>query len=89
MATGLGKVRPDWPTGLAAPLENPPAVAASIRAFLDGSPVEVSRATLAPGYIGFYLIEVQLPAVTNAGVSELHIAAAGQESNHVQIVIEP
>jgi len=25
----------------------------------------------------------------NAGVSELHIAAAGQESNRVQIVIEP
>jgi uncharacterized protein (TIGR03437 family) len=89
MATGLGKVRPDWPTGLAAPLEDPPVVAASIRAFLDGSPVEVSRATLAPGYIGFYLVEVQLPAVTNAGVSELHIAAGGQESNHVQIVIEP
>jgi uncharacterized protein (TIGR03437 family) len=89
MATGLGKVRPDWPTGLAAPLESPPAVAASIRAYLDGSPLEVSRATLAPGYIGFYLIEVQLPAVTNAGVSELHIAAGGQESNHVQIVIEP
>jgi uncharacterized protein (TIGR03437 family) len=89
MATGLGKVRPDWPTGLAAPLESPPVVAASIRVFLDGSPVEVSRATLAPGYIGFYLVEVQLPAVTNADVSELHIAAGGQESNHVQIVIEP
>ena len=77
------------PTGLAAPLEDPPVVAASIRAFLDGSPVQVSRATLAPGYIGFYLIEVQLPAVTNAGVSEMHVSAGGQESNHVQIVIEP
>jgi hypothetical protein len=32
---------------------------------------------------------VQLPAVTNAGVSELHVSAGGQESNHVQIVIEP
>jgi uncharacterized protein (TIGR03437 family) len=89
MATGLGKVRPDWPTGLAAPLEDPPVVATSIRAFLDGSPIAVPRATLAPGYIGFYLIEVQLPAVMNAGVSELHISAGGQESNHVQIVIEP
>jgi uncharacterized protein (TIGR03437 family) len=89
MTTGLGKVQPDWPTGLAAPLEDPPVVAASVRAFLDGSPVQVSRATLAPGYIGFYLIEVNLPAVTNAGVSELHINAGGQESNHVQIVIEP
>jgi len=89
MATGLGKVHPDWPTGLPAPLDDPPAVAASIQAFLDGSPIQVSRATLAPGYIGFYLIEVQLPVLTNAGVSEMHIAAGGQESNHVQIVIEP
>jgi uncharacterized protein (TIGR03437 family) len=88
-ATGLGKVRPDWPTGLAAPLENPPLVAAPIRAYLDGSPVQVTRAMLAPGYIGFYLIEVQLPAIANMGTSELHISADGQESNHVQIVIEP
>ena len=28
LATGLGKVRPDWPAGMAAPLENPPVVAA-------------------------------------------------------------
>jgi uncharacterized protein (TIGR03437 family) len=89
MATGLGKVTPDWPTGLAAPLEDPPVVAASIRAYLDGAPLQVSRATLAPGYIGFYLIEVQLPAIANMGVSELHIAAGGQESNHVRFVIEP
>ena len=47
MATGLGKVRPDWPTDLAAPLEDPPVVAATMRAFLDGSPVPVSRAMLA------------------------------------------
>ena len=52
-------------------------VAASIRAYLDGSPVEVTRAALALGYIGFYLIEVQLPAITNAGVSELRIGGRG------------
>jgi uncharacterized protein (TIGR03437 family) len=89
MATGLGKVRPEWPTGLAAPLENPPAVAASVRAYLDGTPLQVTQATLAPGYIGFYLIEVQLPSVVNLGTAELHIAGDGQESNHVQIVLEP
>jgi hypothetical protein len=62
---------------LAAPLEDPPVVAASIRAHLDGSPVEATRAALAPGYIRFYLIEVQLPAITNAGVSELRIGGRG------------
>ena len=89
LATGLGRVRPDWPTGVAAPLENPPEVAATVKAYLDHVPVQVTRAALAPGYIGFYLIEVQLPALVNAGAAELYIAADGQESNRVQVVLEP
>jgi uncharacterized protein (TIGR03437 family) len=88
MATGLGKVRPDWPTGIAAPLESPPAVAAAVRVYLDGAPLQVTRATLAPGYVGFYLIEAQLPAA-NAGTSELYLSAEGQDSNKVQVYIEP
>jgi uncharacterized protein (TIGR03437 family) len=89
LATGLGKVRPDWPTGMAAPLENPPVVAASVKAYLDRVPVQVTRAALAPGYIGFYLIEVQLPALVDAGPAELYISADGQDSNRVQVVLEP
>jgi uncharacterized protein (TIGR03437 family) len=88
-ATGLGKVRPDWPTGLAAGLDSPPEVVAPVRAYLNGTAIPVTRATLAPGYIGFYLIEVQLPAINNAGASELYISADGSESNRVQVVIEP
>ena len=88
-ATGLGKVRPDWPTGLAAPVENPPEVVTPVRAFLDGTPLQVTKATLVPGYIGFYLVEVQLPSINNLGPSELYIAAGGQESNRVQVILEP
>ena len=47
LATGLGQVKPDWPTGLAAPLKDPPLVAATVRAYLDGVPVEVTQASLA------------------------------------------
>jgi uncharacterized protein (TIGR03437 family) len=89
LATGLGKVRPDWPTGLAAPLEKPPGVVAAVRAYVDRVPVEVTQATLAPGYVGFYLIELQLPAIVNAGPAELYITADGQESNRVQVYLEP
>jgi uncharacterized protein (TIGR03437 family) len=89
LTTGLGKVRPDWPTGLAAPIENPPQVVAPLRAYLDGAPVEVTRAALAPGYIGLYLVEVQLPAILNAGPAELYLEAEGQSSNRVRIYIEP
>jgi uncharacterized protein (TIGR03437 family) len=88
-ATGLGRVRPDWPTGMRAPMENAPAVIAQVRAYLDGAPLQVSRATLVPGYIGFYLIEVQLPPIVNAGTSELFVSADGQESNRVPVSIEP
>jgi uncharacterized protein (TIGR03437 family) len=89
MATGLGKVRPEWHTGIPAPADDPPEVVASVRAFLDGKPLQVTRATLAPLFIGFYVVEIQLPSITNAGASVLHISADGQESNRVQLVIEP
>ena len=87
-ATGLGKVIPEWPTGVAARVDNPPAVAAVIRAFVNGAPVPVTRATLAGNFIGFYAIEVQLPAINNSGPAELYITADGVESNRVQFLIE-
>lgn len=89
LATGLGRVKPSWPTGMAAPLKTPPQVIAPVRVFLDGVPVEVTRATLAPGYVGFYVIEVQLPAIVNSGPAELYLEAGGHESNHVRIYLEP
>lgn len=90
LVTGLGRVRPEWPTGVAAPLNDPPAVVAAITASLDGMPVEVTQAVLAPGYVGFYLVEIQLPRVVNAGPADLYIEAAeGQQSNHVRLYIEP
>jgi uncharacterized protein (TIGR03437 family) len=89
LATGLGQVRPPWPAGLAAPAENPPQVAARVGAFLDGEPLEVTRAVLAPGYVGLYLVEVQMPAVVNRGPAELRIQAEGQDSNRVRVFLEP
>jgi uncharacterized protein (TIGR03437 family) len=89
LTTGLGKVSPNWPTGMAAPLQQPPAVVATMTAYLDRAPVEVQSATLAPGYVGMYLVEIRLPAIVNAGPSELYITADGQESNRVRIQIEP
>ena len=87
-AVVLGKVTPDWPSGTPARVDNPPAVAATIRAFLNGAPVPVRSATLAGGYIGFYVVELQLPTLNNAGPAELYITADGVESNRVQITIE-
>jgi uncharacterized protein (TIGR03437 family) len=87
--TGLGKVIPDWPTGMPGPLDSPPRVAAETKVYLDREPIEVTRAILAPGYVGFYLIEVQLPGILNRGPAELYVEADGQQSNRVRIYLEP
>jgi len=89
LMTGLGRVRPDWPSGVAAPLVNPPQVVAPVRAYLDRAPVEVTRAVLAPGYVGLYLVEVQLPAIVNCGPAELYVESESHESNRVRVWIEP
>jgi uncharacterized protein (TIGR03437 family) len=88
LATGFGQVIPNWPTGLEAPMNDPPRVAATVHAYLDGSPVEVTEASLAKGLIGFYLIEIQLPRITNAGASELYLESEGQQSNRVRLYLE-
>ena len=59
------------------------------RVLLDGQPLETTRATLAPGYVGFYLIEAQMPSLVNSGTAELRLEVAGRASNSVRVYIEP
>jgi uncharacterized protein (TIGR03437 family) len=89
LATGLGRVTPDWPAGVAAPLANPPRVNATVHVWLDREPVDVNGAVLATGYAGMYVVEMRLPAIVNAGPAELYIDADGHESNRVRIWVEP
>ena len=89
LASGLGRVTPDWPAGLAAPAENPPRVAGAVQVFLDRAPVEVTRAVLAPGYVGLYLVEFTVPKIANYGPAELYMEVGGAASNRVRVYIEP
>jgi uncharacterized protein (TIGR03437 family) len=89
LATGLGKVTPEWPTNTPAPVDSPPSVVAPVTAFLDGTPIQVISATLAPTLIGNYLVELQIPALVNRGASELRIVVNGEESNRVKLYLEP
>jgi len=90
LSTGLGQVTPDWPTGMPAPaLENSPRVVAPVRVWLDRTPVDVTRAVLAPLYVGLYVVEVEIPKIVNYGPAELYIEAAGASSNRVRVYIEP
>ena len=85
-ASGLGKVNPEWRAGVPAP-DDPPVVAARVEARLNGVPLEVTRATLAPGYVGLYVVEVQLPSLLNAGAGDFSLQANGEDSNHVRILL--
>jgi uncharacterized protein (TIGR03437 family) len=89
LASGLGRVTPDWPTGVAAPIEHAPRVAGKVRVYLDRAPVEVTRAELAPGYVGFYLVEIVVPKISNYGPAELYLDVDGAPSNRVRVYIEP
>ena len=81
--------QPDWPAGMPAPADHPPAVIAPVRVLVDGQPAKVTRAVLAPGYVGFYLVEFDTPEFLNAGVAEITVQAAGQDSNPVRIYTMP
>lgn len=89
LATGLGRVTPDWPTGVPAPLDHAPRVAAPVKVYLDRVPVNVTKATLAPGYVGFYLIEFELPAIVNAGPAEVYLEAGARSSNRTRLTLRP
>jgi uncharacterized protein (TIGR03437 family) len=89
LAAGLGRVTPEWPAGLAAPAEGTPRVAGNVNVYLDRTPVEVTRAVLAPGYVGLYLVEITVPKIVNYGPAELYIDMGGAASNRVRVYIEP
>ncbi|MGH9674537.1 MAG: hypothetical protein ACRD44_15265 [Bryobacteraceae bacterium] len=50
--------------------------------------VDVTRATLAPGYVGFYLVEFIVPDLVNSGPVELFLEAGGAGSNRVVVFLE-
>jgi uncharacterized protein (TIGR03437 family) len=70
-------------------VDSPPAVVAPVTAYLDGTPIRVTRATLAPTLVGNYLVELEIPAIVNRGVSELRIVVNGEESNRVKLYLDP
>ena len=77
---------PEWRAGVPAP-EDPPIVVAQVEARLNGEAVEVTHATLAPGYVGLYLVEIQLPGLLDAGTADFSLRVNGDDSNHVKIVV--
>ena len=85
LLSGLGRVEPAWPAGVAAPKANSPRVVAAVRVWLDGKTLEVSKAELAGGYVGFYAVETRMPPVLDTTVLSLMVEAAGRLSNTILV----
>ena len=90
VATGLGRVNPDWPAGKPAPADDPPTVVAPVTAYLERQ----SRAGDAAG------AGAQPDGLLSGGdraseAGELRgrrscsIVAGGHASNPVRVYIEP
>ena len=71
------------PAGTPAPQENSPRVLAPVRVWFNGQTLEVLRSELAPGYVGFYLVEVKLPPILDRGIAPLAVEAGAAMSNTI------
>ena len=80
--TGLGAVTPATTTGN-IPASPPPNTTATPEVRIDGQPVPMLGSVLAPGFVGVYQVNAQVPATLAAGAHQLQIVVAGAASNAV------
>ncbi|OFV95502.1 MAG: hypothetical protein A3H28_15850 [Acidobacteria bacterium RIFCSPLOWO2_02_FULL_61_28] len=87
-ATGLGPTNPVVPSGSAAP-SSPPAVATNaVTATIGGVTVPAQFAGLAPGFVGLYQVNVEIPAgVTPDPEVPLILLQSGVPSNTVTLAV--
>ena len=92
-ASGLGPVSPAQPSGVAAGANgtNIPTMVSDPQVRIGGQPSSVLFAGLAPGFVGLYQVNVQVPqGVPTGDAVELVITtSAGQTSNTATIAVSP
>jgi uncharacterized protein (TIGR03437 family) len=88
-ATGLGMTSPAVASGQLAPGAEPLArVTAAVTAEIEGRPATVHFAGLAPGFVGLYQVNVEIPAgVAPSAAARLVLRQAGVPSNTVTLAV--
>jgi uncharacterized protein (TIGR03437 family) len=78
--TGLGAVSPAATTGDVPP-SPPPQTNVSVQVLIDSVPLNAYWAGLAPGWVGLYAVNLQLPANLAPGSHQLQLSMGGASSN--------
>ncbi len=87
-ATGLGAVTPFVAGGAPAPTDTLSLTNTPLNVVIGGVNVQPQFSGLAPGFIGVYQINVQVPSGIPQGSTVLSIKGLGAESNKVEIQIQ-
>ncbi|HTX39614.1 MAG TPA: hypothetical protein VME43_31560, partial [Bryobacteraceae bacterium] len=86
--TGLGAVTNQPPTGSPA-LSNPLSQSTTPTVMIGGVPADVLFSGLAPGYVGLYQVNAQVPAGAATGpAAPVVISIGGVESNTVTMAVQ-
>jgi len=86
--TGLGRTDPPVTSGTASPSGPVATVVTAVTATIGGINAPVHFAGLAPGFVGLYQVNVQVPAGVTAGsAGPLVLTQAGVSSNTVTLAI--
>ncbi|HLA41267.1 MAG TPA: hypothetical protein VJ417_14800, partial [Candidatus Glassbacteria bacterium] len=87
-ATGLGTTNPVVDSGQAAPSNPPARTVVPVEAQIGGRPATVHFAGLAPGFVGLYQVNVEVPAGVEPGPEvPLHLLQSGVPSNTVTLAV--
>jgi uncharacterized protein (TIGR03437 family) len=84
--TGLGAVQQAVTTGDVPPTP-PPQTTTKVDVLIDGVPLAADWAGLAPGWVGLYAVNVQLPASIAAGSHQIQLSMGAALSNTATIPV--
>ena len=87
--TGLGPVQPEVPSGQIAPSTEPLARTVTLPLVnISDIPALVTFSGLAPGFVGLYQVNVQVPVGVPSGTQNVEIIINSVPSNTVTIAVE-
>jgi uncharacterized protein (TIGR03437 family) len=90
LATGLGATSPAVAAGVAAPASPPASTLAQPTVTVGGQAVVVKSSVLAPGQVGLYQVDIQLPSSGLAnGTPPVVLTVNGSSSNTVTLPVGP